>query len=172
MTVTIDEAARKVSDLYPRIFFACHTRHVRDEKARRVLSAHQASILDHLDDVEPTSLMGLAKHMGVTPSTMSLGVERLVRQGYVLRSRNARDRRVASLRLSKAGVRIKEAQSVLDPERLASVVGRLAPAERRDAVRGLALLARAAREDMHARSLAGVWSSGRARATRRLRLKL
>lgn len=161
--MTTDEAARKVSDLYPRIFFACHTRHVRDSKARRVLSAHQASILDHLDEIESTNLMGLAKHMGVTPSTMSISVERLVRQGYVLRSRDDQDRRVVKLRLSKAGVRIKEAQSVLDPERLASVVARLTPGERQDAVRGLALLARAAQEEMHSRSLQGVWSSGKSR---------
>jgi DNA-binding MarR family transcriptional regulator len=162
-TVNTNEAARKVNDLYPRIFFACHTRHVRDSKARRVLSAHQASILDHLDEVEPTSLAGLAKHMGVTPSTMSVAVERLVRQGYVLRSRDEQDRRVVRLRLSKAGARVKETQSVLDPDRLLSVVTRLTPAEREDAVRGLALLGRAAQEEMHSRSLQGVWSSSRSR---------
>ena len=39
----------QVLELYPKIFFACHTRHVRDPSTRRVLSAHQASILDHLD---------------------------------------------------------------------------------------------------------------------------
>ena len=87
---------------YPRIFFACHARHVRDPKTRRLLSAHQASILDHLDETQATTLMGLAKHMGVTPSTMSLTIERLVRRGYVLRNRHSGDRRRLELRLSPA----------------------------------------------------------------------
>jgi DNA-binding MarR family transcriptional regulator len=91
--------------LYPKIFFACHTRHVRDPRSRRILSAHQASILDHLDEREPLPLMDLAKHMGVTPSTMSISIERLVRQGYVVRSRNRTDKRRVSLTLSAAGAR-------------------------------------------------------------------
>ncbi|HEU4387909.1 MAG TPA: MarR family transcriptional regulator [Blastocatellia bacterium] len=155
------EAARQVQELYPRIFHACHSRHVRDTRARRTLSSHQASILDHLDDVEPTSLAGLAKHMGVTPSTMSIAVERLVSQGYVHRERHTGDRRVVNIRLSKAGLRIKEAQSVLDPARLESMLGRLTPPEREEAVRGLAILARAAREEMHAQSTQRVWAANR-----------
>ena len=47
-----------VLECYPQIYFACHRRHVRDSATRELLSAHQASILDHLDDVEPTSGTG------------------------------------------------------------------------------------------------------------------
>src|SRR5450755_1930434 len=42
--------------LYPRIYFACHLRHVQDERTKQILSAHQASILDHLDEFEPLTL--------------------------------------------------------------------------------------------------------------------
>jgi len=155
------EAVRQVMEHYPRIFFACHKRHVRDAKTRQVLSSNQASILDHLDDVEATSLAGLAKHMGVTPSTMSIAVERLVRQGYVLRERDSADRRVVNLRLSRAGLRIKDSQSVLDPERLEAMLARLSPSERQDGVRGLAILARAAADEMHAQSTARAWATSR-----------
>ena len=95
---------RHVLEHYPKIFFACHPRHRRDPKTRRVLSAHQSSILDHLDDVEPTSLTSLAMHMGVTSGTMSLAVSRLIRQGYVARARAREDARRLDLRLSAAGV--------------------------------------------------------------------
>jgi DNA-binding MarR family transcriptional regulator len=142
-------------DHYPKIFFACHSRHVRDPASRRVLSAHQASILSHLDEVEPTNLMDLAKHMGVTASTMSLAVERLVRHGYLLRSRDPRDGRRVNLTLSAAGVRVRDAQSVLDRHRVKAMLGRLSPAERNQATRGLATLARAAREQMHELSRTG-----------------
>jgi hypothetical protein len=55
-----ENAVRQVMELYPRIYFACHTRHVRDPQTRRLLSAHQASILDHLDEHEPLALLDLA----------------------------------------------------------------------------------------------------------------
>ena len=72
----MDDEVRQVLADYPRIYFACHSRNVRDPRTREKVSAHQASILDHLDPVEPTSLQDLASHMGVTPGTMSLAIER------------------------------------------------------------------------------------------------
>lgn len=139
-----DGEVQQVLRDYPRIFFACHTRHRRDPKTRKLLSAHQGSILDHLDDVEPTNLMDLARHMGVTPSTMSISIDRLVRRGYVQRRRDPRDRRRVHLLLSPAGVRVKEAQQVLEPPRVHGMLQKLPRDERAAALRGLALLARAA----------------------------
>jgi len=147
-----DNSAKRLLELYPQIFFACHTRHVRDPKTRRVLSAHQASILDHLDEQEPVTLLDLAGHMGVTASTMSLHVERLVRRGYVLRERDSRDARRLRLRISASGARIREANSVLDPERVRSMLSRLSAAERAAGVRGLEILVRAANEQVHEQS--------------------
>ncbi len=137
----MDDEVRAVLANYPRIFFACHSRHVHDPRTREKVSAHQASILDHLDSVEPTSLQELASHMGVTPATMSLGVERLVRRGYVLRRQSKTDGRQLELRLSAAGTRLREAQSVLDPARVRALLDNLSASERADALRGLALLA-------------------------------
>lgn len=131
---------------YPRIFFACHARHVRDPGQGRELSRNQASILSHLDEVEPTSVSELADHMGVTLSTMSLSVKRLVRQGYVTRSRDPEDGRVVQLRLTEAGTRMREADQVLEPRLVKAVLGLLEPGEREAAMRGLTLLADAADE--------------------------
>ena len=131
---------------YPLIYFACHRRHVRDEQSQCVLSAHQASILDHLDEIESTSLVDLARHMGVTASTMSLAIDRLEAGGYVTRERGQEDKRRVELRLTPAGVRIKRQRKVLEPELVAAMLARLDPAHRRRALEGLELLARAAGE--------------------------
>ncbi len=128
---------------YPQIYFACHRRHIRDEKTQQEISAHQASVLDHLDDVEGTSLLDLAGHMGVTPSTMSLTVDRLERGGYLTRERSSEDRRRVDLRLTAAGVRIKRQQKVLEPELIAAMLAQLDPARRKRALEGLELLAQA-----------------------------
>ncbi len=137
---------------YPKIYFACHLRHVRDEKTKRTLSSHQASILDHLDDVEPTLVNELARHMGVTPSTMSLNVDRLETGGYVRRTRDPQDSRRVQLRLTKAGVRIKQKQKVLDPDLIGAMLDQLSKQERAEALAGLELLAEGAARLMDRRS--------------------
>ncbi|HEY2016438.1 MAG TPA: MarR family transcriptional regulator [Bryobacteraceae bacterium] len=128
---------------YPRIYFACHRRHVRDAQSAKLLSAHQASVLDHLDDVDATSLVDLARHMGVTASTMSLTVDRLERGGYVTRARGTGDKRRVDLRLTPAGVGVKRQQKVLEPDLVAAMLDRLTEQDRELALRGLELLAEA-----------------------------
>ncbi len=142
--VSVVEAVRQVLTLYPQVYFACHTRHVRDPESLRLLSRHQASVLDHLDELDPTTVNDLARHMGVTPATMSLAIDRLEGKGYVARARDSADRRRVHVRLTSAGVRIREATSVLDPSRVEALLARLTDAERDAAIHGLALLATAA----------------------------
>ena len=132
--------------LYSQIYFACHTRHVHDPESGTRVSARQASILSHLDTVDPTPLSQLASHMGVTVSTMSIAVDRLVRQGYVVRDRAEADARVRHVRLTPAGERLRAAQKVLEPRLVRAMLSHLSPADRRDALRGLELLGSAARE--------------------------
>ena len=131
---------------YPRIYFACHTRHVRDPASGEDVSAHQASILDHLDQVDPLSVTDLADHMGVTVATMSLAIDRLERRAFVRRERDPQDRRRVLLRVTPAGVRLREAKSVLDPVRVQQVLAQLSPADREAALKGLELLARASEQ--------------------------
>lgn len=143
-----DRHVRRLLAAYPRIYFACHTRHVQDPATGDQVSAHQASILDHLDEVDPLSMSDLADHMGVTVATMSLAIDRLERRQYVRRDRDPQDRRRVLLRVTPAGVRLREAKSVLDPVRVEQVLGQLSPADRDKALEGLELLARASERQM------------------------
>jgi DNA-binding MarR family transcriptional regulator len=149
-----------VLDAYPRIYFACHRRHVYDADQRRLVSVHQASILDHLDAVESTVLSDLAKHMGVTASTMSLAIDRLERNAYVTRERDVADRRRVRIRLTEAGVRVRRANSVLDPALVTEMLEQLPAADRAAALRGLQMLARAADASRQAKSTARAARSG------------
>lgn len=140
----------RLLEAYPRIYFACHTRHVRDPGTGHGLSAHQASLLSHLDEVDPTTVSELAEHMGVTLSTMSLAVKRLVRNGYVERSPSPDDGRVVHLRLTDNGARVRSAQSVLDPGRVRLLLEQLGAEERERGLEGLELLASAAGDALRA----------------------
>lgn len=131
---------------YPKIFFACHQRHVRDPDAERELSRNQVDILQHLDPVDPVSVGQLAEHMGVSISTMSLNTKRLERDGYLFRSKDAADGRVVHLRLTDSGERVRDAQEVLDRGRVGELLSRLPEEERERGLRGLEILAEAAGE--------------------------
>jgi DNA-binding MarR family transcriptional regulator len=143
----MNEAAQVLA-CYPRIYFACHVRHRREAKSQRVLSERQASVLDHLHEDEGMTLKDLAEHMGVTAATMSIAVDKLVAGAWIRRDGDPDDGRRVRLRLTRAGARMKAAQSVLDAERVTRVLGRLSRAERAASLRGLALLARAATEEI------------------------
>lgn len=151
--MTHDDIAAVLRD-YPRIYFACHRRHTRDPATGALLSAHQISILDHLDAAAATTLNALAAHMGVTPGTMSVAVDRLVKGGYVTRGVDDADRRRVRLRLTDAGVRVRGAHSVLDPALVGELLAQLSDADRAAALAGLALLARAAGDAQRGRERA------------------
>jgi DNA-binding MarR family transcriptional regulator len=147
----LTEAVQTFVECYPRVFHACHGRHVVDPAAKKVLSQRQASVLDHLDLLEPIHLDQLCRHMGIKASGMSLMIERLVEGGYVRRTPDERDARRVKLRLTRAGARIKAQQKVLDPDRVGDLLKRLDPQQQRQAVAALAELARAADEMLAAR---------------------
>ncbi len=152
------EKVDKLMDFYPRIYFACHTRHVTDPETNEKLTSNQVSILDHLDVDEPVSLYELATHMGVTPSTMSITVNRLEKAGYIERRKSKIDARKVELVLTQNGVRIKRSKSVLDPDRVEAVLNRLSEKERQVALDGLGLLAFASEMEMKSRSLSKSWN--------------
>jgi DNA-binding MarR family transcriptional regulator len=95
--------------------------------------------------------------MGVTVATMSLAIDRLERKGYARRERDPQDGRRVLLRATAAGMRLREAKSVLDPVRVEQVLAQLSPGDRAAALKGLHLLARAsqARMRVHRRGVRG-----------------
>jgi MarR family transcriptional regulator, organic hydroperoxide resistance regulator len=138
-----NDVARVFRD-YPRIYFACHRRHVRDPKSGVHVSARHVSIMDHLDAERPMMLGDLADHMGVTPATMSIAVGQLVQQRYVTRVLDPVDRRKVQLRLTNVGVRVCAANSVLEPTLVEDMLEQLSDRDRLAALHGLELLGRAA----------------------------
>ena len=157
-----DDVRRLLID-YPRIYFACHTRHVADPRTGAALSATLASILDHLDDMEGIAVSDLAAHLGVTVSTMSLNLDRLEQRGYARRVRDPADGRRSLVRITRAGLRLREAKSVLDPALVRNLLRQLAPARRAEAMRGMSLLADAAAAGMRRAAATRSQRAGRRR---------
>lgn len=91
-------------------------------------------------------MTGLAGMMEVALPTMSLLVDRLQRAGLVRRDRDPADGRRVLLQLTEDGAKAVRGRSILDPDRVRSLLGSLTPAERASGVDGLVTLARAAQK--------------------------
>jgi MarR family transcriptional regulator, organic hydroperoxide resistance regulator len=143
---------------YPKIYLACHTRHVNDPVKGVKLTAHQGSVLDHLDEEGSITMQELALHLGVTPSTMSIMIDRLSKLGYVKREKDKRDSRRVNLFLTAHGNKVKQSKSVLDAARVNAMLSRLTESERAAALKGLALLANAAEMEMKSKSFEKAWA--------------
>src|SRR5208337_3917198 len=115
-----------------------------DESGNKI-TEHQASVLDHLHATRPTTLSRLAEHMGVSRSTMSITVSRLIRGGYIARRHDTKDRRSVDLTLTAAGARIKEQNTLLDPDLIQKMFGLMRGAELEVALRGIERLAASAK---------------------------
>ena len=121
---------------------------MRAASSAHKLSARDSSLLSHLDEKSPVPPAALARHLGVSPSTLSAAVKRLAKLGYVRQERHPDDGRRLRLYLAKKGVAAMRATSVLDVVRVQRLLAALTVVERRTALEGLALLARAARAAM------------------------
>lgn len=141
-----DALVFEVQRLYPQLYLACHVDHVRASSTEFQLSSHDASILAHLDVSEPTTPRSLAAHLGVAASTLSAALTRLAKLGYLTNNAASKDKRRRELRLTTRGAEAMASTSVLDAARVRTMLASLGTREREEAVRGLALLARAARE--------------------------
>ena len=136
----------RVQQLYPQIYLACHVDHVRTLSTEYRISSQDGSILVHLDHEVGLSPRTLAKHLGVVPSTLSAAIARLEKLGYLTSTAAPEDKRKRELRLTAKGAAAVSAASVLDANRVRALLQNLTASERKTALEGLALLARAARE--------------------------
>jgi DNA-binding MarR family transcriptional regulator len=138
---------------YPKIYLACHRQHVRGDEDGRGLSERMAGILDHLHLQHPRTVSELARHLSVTESTMSIQISKLERFGYVRRVRDESDRRRVGVRLTSSGARLREQNSVLDPDLAQKMLSLLSVSNRELALHGLELLGNAAERLMERQQL-------------------
>ena len=141
-----EQLVHEVQRHYPQIYLACHVDHVTARSTKWRLSSKDSSILSHLEPDRGLSPRDLAKHLGVVPSTLSATIARLERLGYIVSEARSHDRRQRALRLTERGSEAMASTSVLDSEKVASLLERLNAKDRLTPVQGLALPARAARE--------------------------
>jgi DNA-binding MarR family transcriptional regulator len=137
----MSDDVRRIQRAYPQLYLACHVQHTTRRRSHG-LSDRDASVLAHLDELSPVTAGRLAAHLGVGPSTVTEAIDRLERKELVVRTRRGR---TVQLRITKEGIALMQASSVLDAVRVAAMLAAVPARQRAAAVRGLELLAEAAR---------------------------
>jgi DNA-binding MarR family transcriptional regulator len=141
------DLVRRIQRAYPQLYLACHIQHTTRRRDHG-LSARDATVLAHLDELAPVNPGRLAAHLGVGPSTVTAAIDRLVARGLAERTRRGR---TVELRMTLAGIARMQASSVLDAARVAALIAAVPARQRAAAVRGLDALAAAARRLVTAR---------------------
>ena len=132
----------RIQSAYPRIYHACHADHQPTPASGLAISQRDATILAHLSSTNATTQAQLARHLGITKSTMSEAVKYLMAQG-LLEMEVATDRRAHLLRLTEKGKDVMSKSSVLEADKLAAVLAEMTATEMQQAIAGLELLAQA-----------------------------
>lgn len=142
----LDDVVQTVQLTYPRVYYACHTRHQRKRSTEHRLSARDAAILAHCSAEDPIIPARLAAHLSIARSTLSEAIKKLDTTGYVRRVAAIQgDGRLSGILLTTKGLRAVREMSVLEADRLEAVLRPASAADRAAIAAGLTKLAEACR---------------------------
>ena len=142
--VTPELCAHEVMETVPLVMHFIRTE-MRSRRAP-LLSVPQFRVLTYLNRVPGAPLASVAEHLGVTRSTASAIVDRLVRRKLVNRTEDPQERRCVVLTLTAAGAQhLQQAREAACAD-IAKVLAGLSAADLLRVTAGLALLGGAFKE--------------------------
>jgi DNA-binding MarR family transcriptional regulator len=125
------------------LYLYTESRRLTKEVARQVeLTGPQLTVLKLLEGVGDLSLSALSERIRAQNSTVTGIVDRMEREGLVVRSRSTEDKRVVRIRLTEKGERIAREIPVEPMEIFRTALAGLTATEARDLLRVLTKLAR------------------------------
>jgi DNA-binding MarR family transcriptional regulator len=124
------------------VYLYTESRRVTKEVARRAeLTGPQLTVLKMLEGVGDLSLSELSERIRAQNSTVTGIIDRMEREGLVVRARSAEDRRVVHIRLTDKGAKIAHEIPVEPMEIFRSALGCLSADETRDLLKILTKIA-------------------------------
>lgn len=127
--VTIEGFADKMNEIIPAIGKG-FMRQQANELSRGRITMPQFLILDHLEREGESTMTNLAHFTNVTTAAMTGFVERLVRDGYVKRGFDSRDRRIIKVSLTAKGRLAVKEITHQRTESIKKVFGRISELDR------------------------------------------
>jgi DNA-binding MarR family transcriptional regulator len=124
-------------------YLTTESRRITKELARRAqLTGPQLTVVKVLESIGDVSLSELSDKIRAQNSTVTGIIDRMEREGLVVRERSTADRRVIRIRLTEKGSRLAREVPVEPMEIFRSALDGLTPTEQRDLVRIVTKLAK------------------------------
>jgi len=125
------------------VYLSTESRRITKELARRAdLTGPQLTVLKVLEGLGDLSLSDLSDRIRAQNSTVTGIIDRMEREGLVVRARSTEDRRVVRIRLTEKGGRIAREIAVEPMEIFRSALENLSPGEMRELLKILTKIAR------------------------------
>jgi MarR family transcriptional regulator, organic hydroperoxide resistance regulator len=125
------------------VYLYTESRRITKEVARSAeLTGPQLTVLKVLEGLGDLSLSELSERIRAQNSTVTGIIDRMEREGLVVRARSSEDRRVVHIRMTDKGARIARDIAVEPMEILHKALGALSQGETRDLLRILTKIAK------------------------------
>ena len=132
------------------IYLYTESRRITKELARRAdLTGPQLTVVKMLEQIGDLSLSELSERIRAQNSTVTGIIDRMEREGLVVRERSKEDRRVVYIRLTPKGRKLAEEIPVEPMEIFRTALEALTATEVRELVRILGKVARRVRQTVH-----------------------
>lgn len=132
------------------IYLYTESRRITKELARRAdLTGPQLTVVKMLEQIGDLSLSELSERIRAQNSTVTGIIDRMEREGLVVRERSKEDRRVVYIKLTAKGRKLAEEIPVEPMEIFRGALESLTPTETRELVKILGKVARRVRQSIH-----------------------
>jgi len=131
---TLLQFADKMNQVMPVIIKEFARRQV-NELYKGKITLPQFLILDFLHRQDESKMSALAHFMGVTTAAMTGIVDRLVRDGFVVRGSQPEDRRIIKVKLTSKGAELVKKVNAQRRQMIIKIFGRISKRDRQDYLR-------------------------------------
>ena len=134
MSISLSEFADKLNEIMPAISKE-FLKHQTEEFYKVKVTLPQLVILDLLEREGESKMTDLANFTNVTTAAMTGIIDRLVRDGYVERAHDTRDRRIVNIKLTSKGTKLIGQINLQRRHSIINIFGKISQQDRDDYLR-------------------------------------
>ncbi|MBU0672628.1 MAG: MarR family transcriptional regulator [Candidatus Margulisbacteria bacterium] len=123
---TVSKEFEELLRLAHRTFFSSGSLHLHDAD----ITIQQFIVMTYIYQKSSPKMTDLAEELGVTVGNMTAMVERLVKQGYLIRSGDSQDRRVVRISLTAKGKRVLNKVKELKQKKMRFIINKITVEDR------------------------------------------
>ena len=93
------------------------------------LSITEIHTIDAVGESEPKTMTEISRILKITMGTLTTGVDKLIKKGYLVRKRTEEDKRIVLVELTEKGIEAKKLHDAFHQEMIDSIISHLDPIE-------------------------------------------